>query len=253
MYLWIAISERKMYTKKKFLAKVIRMKNEERNYIYMKTILFDLDGTLTNPKEGITKCVQYALKYFGIEEKDLDKLLPFIGPPLIVSFQEYYNFDEKEAQKAVEKYRERYSEIGIFENGVYPGIHTMLEQLKRNSVRMALATSKPEVYAVRIMDKYGLSPYFEQMAGSELNGNRNTKAEVIEEALRRLEVPKEQYSSVIMVGDRKHDIEGAKIHGLHTVGVEFGYAKEGELEKAGAEYIVKTIKELEKLLLEMPD
>ena len=124
-----------------------------------KILLFDLDGTLTDPKEGITKCVQYALKYFGIEE-ELSKLLCFIGPPLVDSFREFYGFDEEKAKLAVEKYRERFKDIGIFENGVYDGIVELLELCKDMGFKIGLATSKPEEFAIRILDKYDLSKYF---------------------------------------------------------------------------------------------
>ena len=116
-------------------------------------ILFDLDGTLTDPKEGITKCVQYALQYFGIEA-DTEDLVDFIGPPLLESFQKYYQLDDAQGHMALKKYRERFKDIGIFENGVYPGIHTLLSDLKKQGRSIALATSKPEVYARRILEKY---------------------------------------------------------------------------------------------------
>lgn len=121
------------------------------------TILFDLDGTLTDPKEGITKCVQYALSHFGVEEADLEQLTKFIGPPLQYSFMTYYGFDEEKAQKAIEKYRERFSTVGIFENGVYEGIKDMLNELKKIGKVLAVATSKPQVYAEKILEKYDLN------------------------------------------------------------------------------------------------
>ena len=123
-------------------------------------ILFDLDGTLTDPKEGITKCVQYALKYFGIEA-DTEDLVDFIGPPLLESFQKYYHLDDEQGHMALKKYRERFSDIGIFENGVYPGIAELLPTLKAQGRKIALATSKPGVYAKRILERYELLPYFD--------------------------------------------------------------------------------------------
>ena len=139
------------------------------------TILFDLDGTLTDPKEGITKCVQYALKHFGIEENDLDKLTPFIGPPLVYSFMTYYGLDEDQAQGAISKYRERFSTVGLFENGIYEGVKELLEILKVEGKTVALATSKPHVFAERILEHYGIKAYFDVIVGSELDGTRSHK------------------------------------------------------------------------------
>ncbi|MGN0205176.1 MAG: HAD-IA family hydrolase [Coprococcus sp.] len=207
-------------------------------------ILFDLDGTLTDPKEGITKCVQYALKAFGIEA-DPDDLVDFIGPPLAESFQKYYHMNDEDALKAVVKYRERFSNIGIFENGVYPGIKELLAELKISGRRVALATSKPEIFAKRILDNYGLSDYFDVIVGSEMNGRRTDKAEVIEEALRQLGIAgPEEKQYVLMVGDRLHDMIGAVKNQIDGLGVYYGYAHEGELEAAGASATVRTVPEL---------
>ena len=210
-------------------------------------ILFDLDGTLTDPKEGITKCVQYALKHFGIDA-DLSELLCFIGPPLIDSFRQFYKFDDETAKIAVEKYRERFKDIGIFENGVYDGIHDMLKTCKNMGYRIGLATSKPEVFARRILDKYLLTEYFDEITGSTMDGSINTKTAVIQEAFSRMGIDDEIKSQVIMIGDREHDIIGAKNCGIESVGVYFGYAEDGELEAAGAEYIVDTVAQLKELL-----
>ena len=224
-------------------------------------VLFDLDGTLTDPKEGITKCVQYALADFGIIEPDLEALTCFIGPPLLQSFREYYGFDEKEAERAVAKYRERFSTIGLFENSVFDGVHEMLEKLREQGKVICLATSKPEVYAKKIIEKYGIYKYFDIIVGSKLDGRRTNKAEVIEEVLRQAAVKTENDAAAvhanpvddirekaIMVGDRHHDIDGAKACRMESVGVRFGYAEEDELEKAGATYVVDTVKELSELL-----
>ena len=172
--------------------------------IMYRYILFDLDGTLTDPKEGITKCVQYALKYFGIEA-DIEKLVDFIGPPLLESFQKYYHLDDEQGHMALKKYRERFSDIGIFENGVYPGIAELLSTLKAQGRKIALATSKPGVYAKRILERYELLPYFDVVVGSELDGRRTDKGEVITEALRQLEIQEKQKPEVLMIGDRLHD------------------------------------------------
>ena len=227
-------------------------------------ILFDLDGTLTDPKEGITKCVQYALADFGIIEPDLDNLTCFIGPPLLQSFVKYYELTEAEAERAVAKYRERFSTIGIFENKVFEDVHEMLEKLRENGKVICLATSKPEIYAKKIIEKYGVYKYFDIIVGSELDGRRTNKAEVIAEVLRqaarKAENGEESVNAqsiqdicqkAIMVGDRHHDIDGAKACNMESIGVRFGYAEPDELEAAGATYIVDTIKELETLIMQL--
>ncbi len=216
-------------------------------------ILFDLDGTLTDPKIGITSSVQYALKAFGIEEPDLDRLEPFIGPPLADSFMEFYGFTAKQAKAAIEKYRERFDHHGIYENEMYEGIDKMLSNLKENKRTLAIASSKPTPLVIRVLDHFGIKEYFDYIVGSELDGRRGKKEEVVEEAL-RLMVPKtlgvqERRAHIAMVGDRKFDVEGAKAFGLTSVGVSFGYAPAGELEAAGADYIVDTVSELEAILM----
>lgn len=209
------------------------------------TILFDLDGTLTDPKEGITKSVQHALKAFGVEA-ELDDLLCFIGPPLQWSFEEYYGFDEEKAKLAIEKYRERFREVGMFENEVYEGIEEMLETLAKEGKTLAVATSKPEVFAVQILEHFGLAKYFKVIVGSELDGTRVNKKDVIEEVFVRLQLTEEEKVHTLMIGDRKHDIIGAKACGIDSIGVRFGYGEGNELEEAGATYIVETVEELEK-------
>ncbi len=212
-----------------------------------KYIFFDLDGTLTDPQEGITNCVRYALDYFGIHETDYSKLMRFIGPPLVYSFHEYYGFDEEKSLLAVEKYRERFSKVGLFENKVYDGVYDMLQKLADSAHVLVLATSKPKVYADRIMAKYRLRPYFKFISGSELDGTRNDKNEVIEYAIEKLGCARE---SVIMVGDRKHDIIGAKKCNVASCGVRFGYAEEGELEEAGADVIAEDMDDLLNILMQ---
>lgn len=205
--------------------------------------LFDLDGTLTDPKEGITKCVHYALAHFGIDEPDLNKLTKFIGPPLPAAFMEFYGLNKAQAEVALQAYRERFAPIGIFENRLYDGIFEMLSACKESGHKVALATSKPEIYAQRILEKYGIMHYFDVIVGSELDGRRGDKAEVIAEALLQL-----QYGESIMIGDRSHDIIGAKKCGVKSIGVQYGYAESGELETAGADYIVHDVLELKSLL-----
>lgn len=210
-----------------------------------KYIFFDLDGTLTDPKEGITKCVQYALEYFGIHENP-DNLTNFIGPPLVDSFMEFYKFPKDKALEAVEKYRERFSKIGIFENRVYDGVEDMLQKLVDTGHILVLATSKPKVFADIVVKKYRIRPYLKMVSGSELDGTRNNKDEVIEYALKKIGCPRER---TIMVGDRRQDIIGAKKCGIASCGVRFGYAEPGELEAAGADFIVDDMGGLLNLLM----
>ena len=208
--------------------------------------LFDLDGTLTDPGEGITKSVQYALAKFGITVEDRKQLFCFIGPPLHESFEVYYGFSRPDAMRAVDCYREYYAVKGIFENLVYDGIENMLQQLQAAGVRICLATSKPEVYAKQILEHFGLDGYFTAVAGSEMDGTRTKKAEVVERALMLLGNP--DVSDCIMIGDREHDVLGGQAHGLDTVGVLFGYGSREELERAGATYIAATPADIEKII-----
>ena len=213
-------------------------------------LLFDLDGTLTDPKVGITTCVQYALKAFGIEEPDLDKLEPFIGPPLKDSFMQFYQMSEEQAEAAVEKYRERFKDIGLFENEVYEGVPQMLRTLKRKGMHLAVASSKPTVYVQRILEHFGMNDYFEAIVGSELDGRRVNKDEVVEEALRQLFGDKSvEYEKVYMIGDRKFDVDGAHALNVESIGVSYGYGSLKELKEAGADYIVQSVSELNYILL----
>lgn len=207
-----------------------------------KYILFDLDGTLTDPKEGITRSVAYALEAYGIKTDNLDDLTKFIGPPLIQSFEKYYGFSHKDAIDAVEKYRERFSVTGLFENEVYDDIPEMLQDLLDKGYILAVATSKPTCFSVRILEHFDLMKYFEIVIGSELNGNRTDKAEVIDETMRQLGI--EDKSSVLMVGDREHDMIGAMKNDIDRVGALYGYGNEKEFTDNGAVYIAKDVKDL---------
>lgn len=214
-----------------------------------KVILFDLDGTLTDPMIGITKSVQYALKKYGIIEEDLWNLTKFIGPPLKESFMEFYGFSEEEGQKAVEYYREYYAPVGIYENQVYEGLEEMLAALKEKGLSLCVATSKPERFAKMILDHFHLDSYFDLIGGALMDG-RTDKAEVISYVLDQLDTKKEK---VVMVGDREHDILGAKKNGLDSIGVLFGYGNEEELKEAGADWIAKDMTELGSILLTLAE
>ena len=210
-------------------------------------IFFDLDGTLTDPKEGITNSVAYALASFGIHE-DPDRLTPFIGPPLIDSFMEFYHFDAPTAQKAVEKYREYFSQKGIFENKVFSGSQPLLAQLKVAGKTVCLATSKPEVFARQILEHFHMDGYFDEIVGSCLDGTRTKKGEVIEEVFTRLGEKCPDKARCVMVGDRLHDIHGAQENGLDSIGVTFGYGSQEELTQAGATHIAHSFEELAQIL-----
>ena len=204
--------------------------------------LFDLDGTLTDSSLGITNSVIYALKKYGITVEDRRSLYRFIGPPLTDSFRDFYGFSEEKALEAVRFYREYYRDKGIFENRVYEGMEETLKELKNRGKRLIVATSKPEPFARRIIDHFGLAPYFEYVAGMELDGGRGTKAEVIAYALKACGIG--DRSGAVMVGDREHDVDGARKEGLPCIGVLYGFGSREELEKAGAERIKSRPEEL---------
>ena len=224
-----------------------------------KYVLFDLDGTLTDPKEGITRSVQHALKAFGIEE-EAENLVSFIGPPLRDSFMKFYELTSQQAEEAVAVYRQRFSKIGLFENIPYEGIEQLLENCRNAGMLLAVASSKPRVFVDRILAHFELEKYFDVVVGSELDGTREKKEEVVEEALRQLEelvTGKGQtvlcqifnQTNCAMVGDRSYDVEGGKRFQLHTIAVRYGYAADGELEKAEADQIVGSVRQLEEALL----
>ncbi len=218
------------------------------NYKYF---LFDLDGTLTDPKEGITNCVKHGLSALGLTETDEKVLLSFIGPPLEESFANIYNLNEEETSFAIATFRERYGTIGLFENRAFDGIREMLAKIKQEcpDKKIALATSKPKKFAILILEKYNLLEYFDILDGSNLDGTKTRKDEVIASVLEQLELTEEEHADCLMIGDRKHDVLGASQFGIDCIGVEFGYAEEGELKEAGAKYIVETVKELEEFLI----
>ncbi len=211
-----------------------------------KALLFDLDGTLTDPGEGITKSVQYALEKMGCPEPDRDKLRAFIGPPLLEQFMAYRGFTQEEAAQAVAYYRERFAPIGIFENKIYPGIPELLADLQEQGFRLAVASSKPEKFVVQILEHFGLSSYFEETVGATMDQRRTAKADVIEEALGRLRLAGRKQA--LMIGDRAHDVFGARAMGLDCVGVSYGYGSTTELEATGAAAIAASPEELGVLL-----
>lgn len=215
-----------------------------KNYQY---ILFDLDGTLTNSQLGITTCVAYALESFGIHTENPEELRKFIGPPLKESFVKYYNMTDGEGDRAVEKYRERFATVGLYENEVYEGIPELLQKLKAQGKTLLVATSKPTVYSDKILEHFGLKEYFSYIAGSELDGTRVNKAEVIQYALEQMKIT--ESGKIVMIGDKEHDMIGAGICGVDSIGVLYGFGEREELENHGATYIAETVSDLEKILL----
>ena len=212
-----------------------------------KYVLFDLDGTLTDPVEGITNSIIYALKKYNIEISGREELYKFIGPPLLESFEKYYGFSKEEAKKALEYYREYYKDKGIFENLVYDGCEDLLKELKDKGLLLIVATSNPEVFAKKILEYFDIAKYFTFIAGSNLDGSRVKKGEVIEYALKCCNIV--DLSKALMIGDREHDIIGAKSIGIASIGVLFGYGDRNELENAGADFIAETVADIKKFLL----
>lgn len=208
-------------------------------------VMFDLDGTLTDPKIGITKSVQYALSKFNILEDNLDNLDPFIGPPLLESFQRYYSFEESKARQAIEFYRKYFVKFGVYENVIYAGIPELLMQLYSRK-ELIVATSKPTLFAERILKHFEIHKYFTLIVGSNLDGTRSLKAEIIKYTLsERQDVPAQ---NSIMIGDREHDIIGAQENGIHSIAVTYGYGSVEELQKANPTYWANSVGDLQVLL-----
>lgn len=204
------------------------------------TAVFDLDGTITDSCPGILNAIRYALKKRGIREPEENVLRSFIGPPLQKQFQEVFSLTEKEGAEMVSIYREYYGEQGIFENRVYDGVTEMLKRLKDAGVKILMATSKPEKYAKQIADHFEFEKYFDFIGGACMDGTRTVKHEVIEYVLESCRISEADRKNTVMIGDRHHDIEGAKQSGLHSIGVLYGYGSREELEKAGTEVCAQT-------------
>ncbi|MCL2838811.1 MAG: HAD-IA family hydrolase [Oscillospiraceae bacterium] len=209
-------------------------------------ILFDLDGTLTDPKEGLTKSWQYSLREFGINVENRDELTSFIGPPLRDSYREHYGFNAEEVERATEKFREYFTEIGIFECALYDGIDALLKNLQNMGKRIILATSKPLIHAERTLEHFKIDKYFDFVSGCELDGRRSKKSEVIRYALDGMDIT--DIENAVMIGDRKYDIIGAREFEMDCVGVLYGYGDLQELTDAGAKTIVENVDELTELL-----
>ena len=209
------------------------------------TLLFDLDGTLTDSTEGILNCLIYAIERMGFEVPEDTNI--FLGPPIRQSFAEFLGMNGEQVDEAVRIFRERYSDTGLFENRVYDGIPEMLERLKSGGKRLMVATSKPQVYAVRIFEKFGLAQYFEIVGGAELDGSRDYKDEVIEYVLAKAGIT--DRSTVLMIGDRRQDVLGAHKTNIECMGILWGFGSMEELTQAGADYIARTPQEAADMLL----
>ena len=208
-----------------------------------KAILFDLDGTLTDSGEGIMNCAELALRHFGLPVPDRQTMRVFVGPPLDQTFIKF-GVPADKTDEAIAVYRSRYLTVGLFENAPYPGIEELLKKLQDNGHRLFVATSKPEATSIRIMEKFDLVKYFEQICGATYDGSISTKEEVIAHLLGRVGDP----GQCLMVGDTTFDVIGAKAHGIETIGVSWGYGKVADMEKAGAKAIAHTMDELYDLL-----
>lgn len=214
----------------------------------IKAVLFDLDGTIINSEEGITKCVQYTLRHFGIEEPDLKKLRFFIGPPLEMNFKERYGFSDEQAWEGVLKYRERFDREGIFECELYEGVAEVIKNLHEAGYVISIASSKPEVACERILEHFSLLPYFDMVVGATLDKRISTKEQVLEELGRRMagrDISKEE---MILIGDTKFDVLGAKAFGIPCIGVDYGFGTREELNAAGAVAVCSSIKEVEQYI-----
>ena len=209
-------------------------------------ILFDLDGTLTDPFEGVTNSFAYALSKLGIEINDKSELSRVIGPPLMDSFKNFYFLSHEDALDATKYYREYFEKYGLMQNKLYVGIPELLNTLKKNGKKLYVATSKPIEFASLVLEGFDILKYFDFVSANNFADERHTKHQVIEYVFENF--PEILPKDCLMVGDRKYDVEGAKPFGIKTVGVKFGYAEEGEFEAAGADFIVSTVEELEKLI-----
>ena len=212
-------------------------------------VLFDLDGTLTDSMLGIINCAHYALEKFDIHPLSRKELLPYIGPPLLYSFAAFHGLDREQAEQAVVYYRERFSTIGWQENEVYEGVPELLGELKKRGVTLMVATSKPDLFTHRILERFDLAKYFTFVAASTMDETRSEKADVIAYLLEKH--PEISAKNCVMVGDRKYDVLGAHQCGLPAVGVLYGYGDRKEMEESGADFIVNDLSDLENLLFEI--
>lgn len=208
----------------------------------MKTVLFDLDGTIINSQEGITNCIRYVLDYWGMEQPPAEELLCFIGPPLREQFQKVYGFDADKAEASVMKFRERFDKIGIFECELYPGIEGLIRNLRQKGYRIALASSKHEDACVRIIEHFHLESYFDGIFGATRDGKISSKKQVLENLFEKTGIDRRE---TVLIGDTRFDVLGAKEAGIFCIGVTYGFGSREELEEAGALAICDNVREVE--------
>ncbi len=212
-------------------------------------ILFDLDGTLTDSGPGILNCLEYALEDQRIPIPERDQMRTYLGPPLVDTFRDVFGMNNQQIAQAIDKYRERYHDIGLFENSVYEGVPELLAELQAAGIRMATATSKPEYSATRILQHFELDQYFEFIGAAALDGTRDSKSLVIKHTLDNTNTSPTSHN-MIMIGDRRHDVHGAREHGIDTIGVLWGYGDAIELEDAGVTDLATNTENLKNLLLD---
>lgn len=215
----------------------------------MQYLLFDLDGTIIDSAEGVIKCLWYSFDHFGFKPEENADLTVFLGPPLEKMLGEYCNVDEEKALAMTAKFRERYKTKGLYENTLYPGITEALKRLHDSGKTLMLATSKMELYARKILETHGIDKYFDDISGAVPEKNISSKEAVISELLNRRGI--KDMDDVIMIGDRKYDVEGAKAFGIDCLGVSYGYGTEEELTAAGAKYIAPTTEAMADMLLSL--
>lgn len=212
-----------------------------------RVVLLDLDGTLADSAPGIVNCLRYALDALGVDHPDDETIRTFLGPPLAVTFRGHFGMDDAMVERAIAKYRERYHDVGLFESTVYDGIPELLGALDDGGITMAVATSKPTVSATRILEHFDLAKRMAFIGGAELDRSRDSKALVIGHVLDQLGLEPAR-DELVMVGDREHDVHGAREHGIDTIGVLWGYGSETELTTAGAVATADTTRALHALL-----
>lgn len=217
----------------------------------IKCAFFDLDGTLTDPKLGLTNSIYYGLTKFGVKVDSKEELKKYIGPELVPAFMSDYGMSKEEAYETLGYFREYFSTKGIFENVKYPGIDDMLKKLKEKGILVGLATSKPEPYAIQILEHFDLIKYFDFVCGNNMEETRGKKKDIIEFLINEIKNPDITREDIVMVGDRQYDILGAKEVGTKSIGVLYGYGSLEELSNVNPDYIVSSVKELEDKLLSL--
>ena len=218
-----------------------------RNHKFYKTVLFDLDGTISDPKLGVVNAIVYACQEWGITDYTKEEFLKFIGPPLHLSFKNRFNLSDADAANIVKLYRVYYEEKGKFENELYPGIKELLKILNDSGRRIAVATSKPTFFSEQIIEHFGISEYIKVLVGSNLDNTMTEKEDIVREALLQLGRPKK--AECVMIGDRKFDILGAKANEIDSISVLYGYGSQAEFDEYQPTYIIDTVDNLTRFLL----